>query len=56
MLCGILEYGGRVMCYSGFKGVGRILMCYHFSARQLFILFIRGNASLGSMGENKDFQ
>lgn len=54
MLCGILECGGRAMCYFGFKGVDRILMCYHFSTRQLFIL--RGNASLGSMGEDKDFQ
>lgn len=56
MLCRIVEYGGGVMCYFGFKGVDRILMCYHFSTRQLFILFIRGSVSLESMGGDKDFQ
>lgn len=42
------------MCYFGFKGVDRILMCYHSSTQELFILLVRGNASLRSMGEGKD--
>jgi len=39
VLCGILEYGGRMMCY--FEGVDRILMCYHSSTQELFILLVR---------------